>query len=430
MSCCGRFVGLPFAAYAAAVTCPRQPQLQARLVVAAGKGSKGKKKKKGKKRAASDSEDESGNPVPRIGVEPSTISSRKMIYAVREREMLDAKQQAMPHRRAPSNSKFSPSAAQERRSQQLAKEREQQQDLLEKIPTHISLRTNATHRQNIHNVYKTACETNAPVVIVDGYNVLHLLRKLKEQSRRGGQILKAREERDSKLAVRYQQEGLMFDHQSSQSRDADEMSPTELALLREELEKDVQAYADSQEFRSYVVWDSMTRAGEEADVTVEVKDDTLSVAYTAGMEADTHLGTAARDFLGKGARYVQVVTSDREAATLAGPMSHNVVITSSAQFAEEMQRHTKMTEEELVMNSHLVAAGGVGGVMMGALGAQLQSAALDPSKKQALLALMNGGGPVGTPPGASTSNNQRRYSKSKSRSKSRSRGDRGVQEEQ
>lgn len=148
------------------------------------------------------------------------------------------------------------------------------------------------------------------------------------------------------------------------------------------------------------------------------------------MEADTHLGSAARDFLEKGARYVQVVTSDREAATLAGPMSHNVVITSSAQFAEEMERHTQMTEEELVMNSHLVAAGGVGGVMMGALGTQLQSAALDPRKKQALLALMNGGGAVGTPPGASASNNQRRYSQSKSRSKSRSRSERGVQEEQ
>ena len=49
----------------------------------------------------------------------------------------------------------------------------------------------------------------------------------------------------------------MFDHQSSQSRDRDEMSATELALLREQLEKDVQAYADSQEFRSYVVWDSI-----------------------------------------------------------------------------------------------------------------------------------------------------------------------------
>lgn len=96
-------------------------------------------------------------------------------------------------------------------------------------------------------------------------------------------MLKAREDRDSKLAVRYQEEGLMFDHQSSQSRRRDEMSPTELALLREELEKNVQAYADSQEFRSYVVWDSMGRAGEDAAVTVAVKDDTLSVAYTAGM---------------------------------------------------------------------------------------------------------------------------------------------------
>lgn len=292
---------------------------------------------------------------------------------------LSKKEPSVPQRKQ-ANPKRSASASQERQSRQLADDRRQQQRLAE---DHQVLRNpNQLHRSTIQSVYHTASFNRAPVVIVDGYNVLFLIRKMRAQSGKGGLALQAREAANSKAAKRCKQAGLMY----SAGRDSgDEMSSVELETMRIEVERSVQAYASRKEFQAQVVWDSMGRAGEAADVTKEVRDEGFSVAYTAGMEADTHLSRSAREYVAQGAQYAQVVTSDVDAGTIT---DKNVVVVSSASFLDEMESYAREDTEDLaVLNA--VSLGSFGGSFFD-IPSVLKASHKDPEKGKQLEDLLNG----------------------------------------
>jgi predicted RNA-binding protein with PIN domain len=260
-----------------------------------------------------------------------------------------AQEQSQHTQRTHSNPKRSSWTDEARKSRKLEEQRLQEKNLLECLTSanaNVSS-TAAGHRRHIEAVYHTKDVRNAPVVVVDGYNLLHLMKRRRDYSKKGGSALKAEDEANMRLLQRCKSEGV---YSAPRSRACDNISSVEIELLREEVERSVEAYASRKEFQAVVVWDSMGRSeGSEGVVVVRVQSEMLTSAYTAGMEADSHLGEAARFYVERGARYAQVVTSDVDAGTITGS---SIYVCSSESFIEEMDRGESSEDEELAaMNS-------------------------------------------------------------------------------
>jgi hypothetical protein len=247
-----------------------------------------------------------------------------------------AQAQSQQAQRTHSNPKRASWTDETRKSRKLEEQRLQEKNLLESLTS-----ANA-------NVSSTGAGHRRHIVVVDGYNLLHLMKRRRDYSRKGGAALKAEDEANMRLLQRCKSEGV---YSAPRSRAFDNMSSVDIELLREEVERSVEAYASRKEFQAVVVWDSMGRSegGEGEGVAVHVRSEMLTSAYTAGMEADSHLGEAARFYVERGARYAQVVTSDVDAGTITGS---SIYVCSSESFIEEMDRGESSEDEELAaMNS-------------------------------------------------------------------------------
>lgn len=296
---------------------------------------------------------------------------------------LDKQQRRIPERRH-SNPKRSASASEDRKRDQVADQRREQQRLLDDIYLK-SLRKKTlfwadVHRNNMSSVYATLNTENAPVVIVDGYNVLFLMHTQQAYGSKGG-ALRAQQQAQTKEMQRYKQEGLMYEapqHESSS------ISSDQLEEMRRTVEEKVFAYAARESFQAQVVWDAVGRAGEVADLTIERQDAWSSVSFTAGMEADARLGPLAREYIRQGARFAQVVTSDVEAGTSAISADDSVVLCSSETFIQDMQSSAEEDSFELdVLNA--APSGSMGVINVEAL---FRDASDNPQKQLQLLAVL------------------------------------------
>ena len=212
---------------------------------------------------------------------------------------MDNQQQTVPVPRQ-SNPKRSVSASENRKSELAAERRREQEralddtEYLRALWKKTQVRRAGSDRASMASVYDTATAKDAPVVVVDGYNVLFCMRKQKKYAGKGGATLKSSEEQRSKERKRYQQEGLVYSAPREEGRD---ISPDEIAAQRSKVEELVFAYARREMFQARVIWDAMGRAGEVEDLTIERRDELSSVSYSAGEEADCQLGPAARGYL-------------------------------------------------------------------------------------------------------------------------------------
>lgn len=363
--------------------CLSEPQFGRRMVVV-GARRKGKKKKKKKTASVSALDDSSPCTAPRVGLDATTISVRRQIQEARAKRELDKQQRRIPERRH-SNPKRSASASEDRKRDQVADQRREQQRLLDDIYLK-SLKKKTlfwadVHRNNMSSVYATLNTENAPVVIVDGYNVLFLMHTQQAYGSKGGGALRAQQQAQTKEMQRYKQEGLMYEapqHESSS------ISSDQLEEMRRTVEEKVFAYAARESFQAQVVWDAVGRAGEVADLTIERQDAWSSVSFTAGMEADARLGPLAREYIRQGARFAQVVTSDVEAGTSAISADDSVVLCSSETFIQDMQSSAEEDSFELdVLNA--APSGSMGLINVEAL---FRDASDNPQKQLQLLALL------------------------------------------
>lgn len=227
----------------------------------------------------------------------------------------------------------------------------------------------------IESLYGTKRQTNAPVLVVDGYNVMMLALR---RQRRGTTELP---QPDAAPAASPTLEDLSSDSGSSSSEDegdvgergrtASGMTPTEFEEARSRLEERLRSYAVAVQARLVVVWDGMGYAGRPTwraqGFDVEERED-LTVVYTATMEADTLISRAARELVVRGAYHALVVTSDMEVQAMAA--APGVFTVGSREFLQRlrdvearMRREQREARARTEGRSLARGAGGGGGLL-------------------------------------------------------------------
>eukprot|EP00892_Ulva_mutabilis_P003745 jgi/Ulvmu1/1742/UM117_0019.1 len=337
------------------------------------------KKKAGKKKKSKPSGDETvaaqAGRAPRIGLNDSMISVRKQIHYVRlkeqqekekAREVARAKQNTTSFRRAGMRQQV------EANSRMRQEARKQEQQLAQR-------RFRKAWSPGIESLYGTKGQAGAPVLVVDGYNVmLLLLLRNGSGGRRGRRRVAASQPHTPPAAppASHMLEPLTSDSDSGSSSEDEVVSHISGAALGEErvrLEDRLRGYSVAVQARVVVVWDGMGFAGtstwQAGGFAVEERED-LTVVYTQSMEADTLIARAAKELVARGAYHALVVTSDAEVQAMAA--APGVFPVSADEFARRLrdaEAQQRAQEREAQARVAGVRAsqgtGGAGGVLAG-----------------------------------------------------------------
>jgi len=165
------------------------------------------------------------------------------------------------------------------------------------------------------SIYGTGSRTGAPVLLIDGYNLLGHHAKLR--------VLRA----------------------------------TSLEQARERLEVILSDYAATVNTAVAVVWDAMGRQDTQCEAGLSsVPGRTLMSIYTTATEADTFIVRAVRVLLRAGAEYVLVATADVEEGDLARDVGGYVI--KCEQLMTEVSRARRDAAAELRLSQeHSTALG-------------------------------------------------------------------------